>query len=333
VPDETTVPDFGTLLDAHALRFERDLPGPIERVWAYLTESDLRATWLYPGEVPREVGGEFTKTWEGEDGEPGGGLTLRTRIYDPPHVLEYDWIELSAPGGAIRDSYVRFELTANGDRVHLTFTQRALPVDGYTTIGAGWHVHLDTLVAQVAGQGGPDAFTRYAAIAPRYGALGAFPAAGVVRFERVLATTVERAWRYLTEPELLATWLARGSVATRVGEQFTLTMLVNADEIAATLTAYEPPRTLAYTWLSTQHETPRDDRSEVRFELSAHDDGTPLVLTHVRVLPEFYGRNASGWHSLLDGLAASIDGAPVPEFFSIFPRVLDGYEDLARRTP
>jgi len=166
--DETTAPDFGTLLDAHTLRFERDLPGPIQRVWEYLTVSDLRATWLYPGEVPREVGGEFTKTWEGEDGEPAGGLTLRTRIYDPPNVLEYDWIELGAPGAAIRDSYIRFELTASGDRVHLTFTQYALPVDDYTTIGAGWHAHLDTLVAQVAGQGGPDAFTRYAEIAPRY---------------------------------------------------------------------------------------------------------------------------------------------------------------------
>jgi uncharacterized protein YndB with AHSA1/START domain len=302
-------------------------------VWAYLTESDLRATWLYPGEVPREVGGEFSKTWEGEDGEPGGGLTLRTRIYDPPHVLEYDWIELSAPGVATRDSYVRFELTANGDRVHLTFTHRALPVDEYATIGAGWHAHLDTLVAQVGGEGGPDAFARYAAIAPRYAPLGTFPAAKTVRFERDLAVPVERAWAYLTEPDLLATWLARGKPATKVGEQFTLTMLANGDEIAATLTAYAPPHVIAYTWFSTQHETPHDDHSRVRFELAPHEAGTRLVLTLSGVQRDFYGRASAGWHSLLDALTASALGTAVPPFFDVFPRVIEGYESLALETP
>ena len=47
--DETTVTDFAILSDAHTVRFERDLAGPIERVWAYLTESDLKATWIGPG--------------------------------------------------------------------------------------------------------------------------------------------------------------------------------------------------------------------------------------------------------------------------------------------
>jgi uncharacterized protein YndB with AHSA1/START domain len=327
--DESTVPDFGTLLDAHTLRFERDLPGPIERVWEYLTDSDLRATWLYPGEVPREVGGEYSKTWEGEDGAPGGELRLRTRIYDPPHVLEYDWIEMDAPGGAIRDSYIRFELTARGDRVHLTFTHRALPIDSYPTIGAGWHAHLDTLVAQVGGHGGPDAYARYAAIAPRYAPLGTFPAANTVRFERDLAVPVERAWAYLTEPDLLATWLARGEPATKVGKQFMLTMLANGDEIAATLTAYEPPNVIAYTWFSTHHEAPHDDHSRVRFELAPHEAGTRLVLTHTGVQPEFYGRSAAGWHSLLDALTAATLSVDVLPFSAVFPRVIGGYESLA----
>jgi uncharacterized protein YndB with AHSA1/START domain len=321
---------FGTLLDAHTIRFERDLPGPIERVWAYLTESDLKATWIAPGDVPSEIGGERTMTWGGEDGQPAGGMTFRTRVFDPPHVLEYDWIELGAPGGAVRDSVVRFELARDGDRVHLTLTHRALPTDAYTTIGAGWHAHLDTLVAQAAGAGGPDADARYAVIGPRYGALATFPAAGTVRSERELTAPVERVWAYLTEPSLLATWLARGTVPSRVGDTFMLTMLANGDEIAATLTAYEPPRTLAYTWFSTHHETPHDDHSAVRFELAPNENGTTLVLTHTNVRPEFYGRSAAGWHSLLDALSAAVDGVPVPEFGSVFPRVIDAYEDLAR---
>jgi len=85
--EPTTANAFGTLLDARTIRFVRDLPGPIERVWAYLTESDLKATWIGDTEIPSTIGGETTMTWEGEDGEPGGGLTIRTRVFDPPHVV------------------------------------------------------------------------------------------------------------------------------------------------------------------------------------------------------------------------------------------------------
>ena len=32
-----------------AVRFERLLPGPIERVWSYLTDSEKRGKWLASG--------------------------------------------------------------------------------------------------------------------------------------------------------------------------------------------------------------------------------------------------------------------------------------------
>ena len=40
---------LGTLAPDKSLRLQRRLPGPIERVWAYLTEPDKRATWLAGG--------------------------------------------------------------------------------------------------------------------------------------------------------------------------------------------------------------------------------------------------------------------------------------------
>jgi uncharacterized protein YndB with AHSA1/START domain len=332
VIDETALRAYGTLTDAHTIRFERDLPGPIERVWAYLTESDLKATWIGPGDIPSEVGAERTTTWEGEDGEPGGGLTLRTRVFDPPRLLEYDWIEHDAPGGAIRNSVVRFELEPDGERVHLTLTHRALPVDSYPTIGAGWHAHLDTLVAVASGIEGPDANARYEIIGPRYAPLATYPSAATVRLERILRAPIDKVWAFLTQADLLATWLARGTIPSEVGERFTLTMVSNGDEIAAAVQAYEPPNLLAYTWFSAQYETPREVQSAVRFELTPHDDGTELVLTHSGVLPDFRGRTGAGWHTLLDALAVRIDGGPTPDFFSIFPRVIDGYEALARET-
>ena len=35
-----------TLIEPGTVKMERLLPGPVERVWAYLTESDKRARWL-----------------------------------------------------------------------------------------------------------------------------------------------------------------------------------------------------------------------------------------------------------------------------------------------
>lgn len=41
--------DYGEVVEPGTVRIERLLPGPIERVWAYLTDVDKRATWLAGG--------------------------------------------------------------------------------------------------------------------------------------------------------------------------------------------------------------------------------------------------------------------------------------------
>ena len=42
---------FGELIDDKTVRFERTLPGPIERVWSYIVESDKRKQWLCAGDI------------------------------------------------------------------------------------------------------------------------------------------------------------------------------------------------------------------------------------------------------------------------------------------
>jgi uncharacterized protein YndB with AHSA1/START domain len=49
--------EYGVVTEAGTIRFERVLPGPIERVWAYLTESKERGKWLASGEMDLRVGG------------------------------------------------------------------------------------------------------------------------------------------------------------------------------------------------------------------------------------------------------------------------------------
>ena len=57
--DAATLDAYGTLTEPTTLKIQRLLPGPIERVWAYLTESDLRRQWLAAGEMEMKVGATF----------------------------------------------------------------------------------------------------------------------------------------------------------------------------------------------------------------------------------------------------------------------------------
>ena len=47
---------YGALVAPATLRIQRVLPGPIERIWAFLTEDGLRRRWLAAGPMELEVG-------------------------------------------------------------------------------------------------------------------------------------------------------------------------------------------------------------------------------------------------------------------------------------
>jgi len=82
------------VLDADTVRFERLLPGPIERVWDHLTDPELRQTWM---------------------AEAAAGDITAARA---PQTVEY----------ALADaSVVRVELETRGEDVLLVLTHRRLP--------------------------------------------------------------------------------------------------------------------------------------------------------------------------------------------------------------
>ena len=140
--------------------------------------------------------------------------------HDPPHVLEYDWIELSAPGEAIRDSYVRFELTANGDRVHLTFTQRALPVDDTRRSGrAGTHTST-RWSRRSAAREAPTPMRAMPRSARATRRSARFPPRTPCASNATSPYRSSAPGRISPSPTRSRRWLARGEPATKVGEQF-----------------------------------------------------------------------------------------------------------------
>jgi uncharacterized protein YndB with AHSA1/START domain len=118
-----------------ALRFERRLDHPIERVWRAVTEPSELARW-FVSDVPwTPAPGEVFEA----EGESGAITAL-----DPPHLIAWSW-------GVERYS---FELTpdAGGDGCVLVFTHvfdsRRGPDWQHA---AGWETYLNRLDAHLAG--------------------------------------------------------------------------------------------------------------------------------------------------------------------------------------
>lgn len=135
--------DFARISERSTLTFVRHLPGPIERVWAYLTDPELLAKWFSDGAVADSVGGEVRFEI---------GATGRITVYEPPHLLEYTWNEEDASVGPVADALVRWELSEEGTGVRLTLTHSRLPENEILGHGAGWHTFLQRFFACVEGR-------------------------------------------------------------------------------------------------------------------------------------------------------------------------------------
>jgi uncharacterized protein YndB with AHSA1/START domain len=126
---------------APMVRFERMLPGPIERVWAFVTTPERLPAWFGKGVIEPRVGGNVSLL----DGHIRGVVTQ----WRPPRRLTYTW-NVFSPGEAespYPESYLTIELEPRGDRVHLTLTH--LPVlERFEKQNAmGWHTFLDLIEA------------------------------------------------------------------------------------------------------------------------------------------------------------------------------------------
>lgn len=154
--NDLAMPDrYGTLIEPATLRIERILPGPVERIWDYLTKSDLRRQWLAAGEMELKVGAPFEFVWRNDElsnppaRRPEGfaeeqRMESRITELDPPRKIGFTWIG---------SGDVTIELEPLGTKVLLTVVHRRLP-DRQTLlmVSAGWHAHLDALTARASGQ-------------------------------------------------------------------------------------------------------------------------------------------------------------------------------------
>jgi uncharacterized protein YndB with AHSA1/START domain len=157
---------YPEVLSPTEIRFERLLPGPIENVWSYLTDSKKRGEWLASGPMELRVGGKVSLRFKHAElsslkappperfakmDAEGHHAEETITVFDPPRRLAFTW---GSQGGA--PSEVMFELASRGDKVVLTLTHRKLPNDAERTgTAGGWHCHLTILVEKLEGRTPP----------------------------------------------------------------------------------------------------------------------------------------------------------------------------------
>ncbi|MCX5581413.1 SRPBCC family protein [Kaistia terrae] len=160
---------LGDVFARDAVRIERLMTGPIERVWSYLIDPDKRRSWFGGGEIEPRVGGNVEIQIQNADlsavgdlpppkyaEHAGPGQILgRVTACEPPHLFGFRWEH-----GPELVSDVRIELEPKGDKVLLRLTHTRLPSrDALVSVSAGWHTHLGILEATLAGEA-PDSFWR-----------------------------------------------------------------------------------------------------------------------------------------------------------------------------
>jgi uncharacterized protein YndB with AHSA1/START domain len=161
----------GSLTDGTVLRMQRRLPGPIERVWSYLTDSELRRQWLASGVMDPRPGTSFELVWRNDElsasaaERPAGfaaeaRATCRMEEVEAPRRLRFVWPNVGE---------VTFELESSGNDVLLTLTHRRLNGEQLVLdVCAGWHAHLGRLVAHVEGKAPPSLWSTWKKLRAEY---------------------------------------------------------------------------------------------------------------------------------------------------------------------
>jgi uncharacterized protein YndB with AHSA1/START domain len=136
-----------------------------------------------------------------------------------------------------------------------------------------------------------------------------------VTFTRILPGPIERVWSFIAETKNLPAWFGNDStIEPRQGGKVSLM----GGHIRGTVTQWQPPKKLVYTWNVYEPSDPPNATSAFpesypTFELDPAGNDVRLTLTHFPVLERFVNQNAMGWHTMLDIVSAGLRGQKIEE--------------------
>lgn len=142
-----------------AIRLERMLDAPVETVWRYLTEAELREQWFMGGTdarpdsefdliVDHEKLSDEKNIPYPENYSQFKGTVWREKVlrFDPPRLLETTF-----QGG--KNGTVTYELKPEGEQTRLVLTHSGIVSGtGAQDFGGGWTSHLSVLAEKLGGR-------------------------------------------------------------------------------------------------------------------------------------------------------------------------------------
>ena len=137
---------LGENLRVPAARFERVLPGPIERVWEHLTDTTKLKGWFGEGTIEPRVGGAVTLL--------GGHIRGVVTQWKPPRRLSYTWNVFGPEDreSPYPESFLTIELAPRDGAVLLTLMHLPVLERFEKQNLMGWHTFLDMVEAALEGK-------------------------------------------------------------------------------------------------------------------------------------------------------------------------------------
>jgi uncharacterized protein YndB with AHSA1/START domain len=150
----------GEIIAESAVRFVCIFDAPLEKIWAFLTDSRLLPEWYGEGSIEPHEGGAVTLM--------AGHIRGVVTGWRPQKFLAYTW-SVFQPGEEVSAwpiSYLEFALEKNGSGTTLTLVHRPIPEPMQKLTAIGWHTMLDLIAHALKGE-----FPPRAEVMPRNAAL------------------------------------------------------------------------------------------------------------------------------------------------------------------
>jgi uncharacterized protein YndB with AHSA1/START domain len=132
----------GEIIPESAVRFVRAFDAPVEKIWAFLTDSSLLPEWYGHGVIEPCEGGKVSLM--------GGHIRGVVTGWQPQKFLGYTW-SVFQPGETESKwpvSYLEFRLEDS----RLTLIHRPIPAAMQSQTMMGWHTMLDLIMAGLGGE-------------------------------------------------------------------------------------------------------------------------------------------------------------------------------------
>lgn len=313
------------------VRVEKLLPGPVERIWDYLTDPAKRRLWLAAGIMEPHPGGQVEHLFRHRelsdeatperyrDFEDSPAMHGEVTQWDPPRALAYTW-----PGDS-GASEVTFELFPEGRDVLLVVTHRRLgDPETMVSVASGWDAHLGILADRLAGDTPRGFWSTHARLEEIYrDRLALTTERGttpehMVQVEREFDASAAALYAAWTEPASMNRWFGRVDADVRPGGRFRVESDGDDGELFAHVGKYlalEPDRLVKQTF-AVESDEPNPyvdefiaisfrDLSDGRARLILSDGWDGLAPTD-----EDIEKTRQGWSLWLDFLDRLFDENP-----------------------